>query len=161
CRRIRAHGDIAIIMLTARGEGSDRVTGLDLGADDYVAKPFNPRELLARMGAVVRRAGARRGPAADDTGRRIEVGSLGGDTAAHRVTLDGQDVPVTSFELRLLAVLAGRAGQTVSREELARGVEPRGESYDPSVDRSLDVHISHLRHKLGDHAREPTRIRTV
>ncbi len=156
CRRIRASHDVALVMLTARGDDADRVTGLDLGADDYVPKPFNPRELLARMRAVVRRAVPKGAPP-----ERIEVGDLSLDVPGHTATLGGRELSLTSFELRVLVVLARRAGQTVTREELASEVLAKGEPYDPSVDRSLDVHVSHLRQKLGDEAREPRRIRTV
>ena len=160
CRRVRARFDVPIVMLTARGEDTDRVVGLELGADDYVPKPFNPRELLARMRAVLRRA--RRpasGPGA--TADRVEVGDLVVDVPAHKATLDGKEMQLTSFEFRVLVALARRAGETVTREELASVVLPKGGRYDPSVDRSLDVHVSHLRHKLGDEAKEPRRIRTV
>jgi DNA-binding response OmpR family regulator len=142
-------------MLTARGEDTDRVVGLELGADDYVPKPFNPRELLARMRAVLRRA---RPKAPSD---RIEVGDLVVDVPAHRASRAGQELALTSFEFRVLVVLARRAGETVTREELAGAVLPKGDRYDPSVDRTLDVHVSHLRHKLGDAGREPRVIRTV
>lgn len=155
CRRIRATLDVPVVMLTARGEDSDRVAGLELGADDYVPKPFNPRELLARMRAVLRRAGSRAAPAGD----RVEVGDLVVDAAAHKAQLGGVELALTSFELRVLVVLARRAGETVTREELAAAVLPRGGAYDPSVDRSLDVHVSHLRHKLGESGQK--RIRTV
>jgi DNA-binding response OmpR family regulator len=156
CRRIRAKHDVPIVMLTARGEDTDRVVGLEIGADDYVPKPFNPRELLARMRAVLRRA--RPKSTAPD---RIEVGDLVVDVPAHKAELEGREIQLTSFEFRVLVVLARRAGETVTREELAGAVLPKGDKYDPSVDRSLDVHVSHLRHKLGDEAREPRRIRTV
>jgi DNA-binding response OmpR family regulator len=155
CRRIRGAYDVPVVMLTARGDDTDRVVGLDLGADDYVPKPFNPRELLARMHAVLRRA--RPAGVAD----RVEVGDLSIDVPAHKATLGGRELQLTSFELRVLVALARRAGETVTREELANLVLPKGGKYDPSVDRSLDVHVSHLRHKLGDDAREPKRIRTV
>jgi DNA-binding response OmpR family regulator len=159
CRRVRAKHDIPIIMLTARGEDTDRVVGLEIGADDYVPKPFNPRELLARMRAVLRRAR----PAAAQPTERLEVGDLVVDVPAHTATLGGRELQLTSFEFRVLVALARRAGETVTREELAEAVLPpkAGAGYDPSVDRSLDVHVSHLRHKLGDEAREPKRIRTV
>jgi DNA-binding response OmpR family regulator len=157
CRRIRARHDVPVIMLTARGEDTDRVVGLELGADDYVPKPFNPRELLARMRAVVRRA--RPGPAPSTD--RVEVGDLRVDVPAHKASLAGKELQLTSFEFRVLVVLSRRAGETVTREELAGAVLPKGGPYDPSVDRSLDVHVSHLRQKLGDDAREPRRIRTV
>jgi DNA-binding response OmpR family regulator len=156
CRRIRSTHDVPIVMLTARGEDGDRVKGLDIGADDYVPKPFNPRELLARMHAVLRRAQPRTPPAPAD---RIEVGDLFVDAAGHSAQLGGVDLALTSFELRVLVVLARRAGETVTREELASAVLPKGGTYDPSVDRSLDVHVSHLRHKLGESGSK--RIRTV
>jgi DNA-binding response OmpR family regulator len=155
CRRIRGAYDVPVVMLTARGDDTDRVVGLELGADDYVPKPFNPRELLARMRAVLRRA--RPSVSAD----RVEVGDLSIDVPAHKATLGGRELQLTSFELRVLVALARRAGETVTREELANLVLPKGAKYDPSVDRSLDVHVSHLRHKLSDDAREPKRIRTV
>ena len=157
CRRIRARHDVPIVMLTARGEDTDRVVGLEIGADDYVPKPFNPRELLARMRAVLRRAR----PAAGSRDDRVEVGDLAVDVPAHTATLGGRELQLTSFEFRVLVALARRAGETVTREELAGAVLPKGGRYDPSVDRSLDVHVSHLRHKLGDDAKEPRRIRTV
>ncbi|MGO8998781.1 MAG: response regulator [Polyangiaceae bacterium] len=153
CRRIRRKHDVPIVMLTARGDDTDRIVGLELGADDYLPKPFNPRELLARVRAVMRRA--RPGAVSE----RLTVGTLDVDVPGHRVTVSGKEVSLTSFELRLLIALARRAGETVPREELASAL--KGGDYDPSVDRSLDVHVSHLRQKLGDDAREPKMIRTV
>lgn len=154
CRRLRASHDVPIIMLTARGDDLDRIVGLELGADDYVPKPANPRELLARMRAVLRRA---RGASAPP--ERIQVGGLALDVAAQEVRIDGRAIALTSYEFRLLLALARRAGETVPREELAAAV--RGDTYDASVDRSLDVHVSHLRQKLEDDPRDPRRIRTV
>ncbi len=153
CRRIRRKHEVPIVMLTARGDDTDRIVGLELGADDYVAKPFNPRELLARVRAVMRRA--RPGAVAE----RLSAGAIEIDVPAHKVTLDGREITLTSFEFRLLVVLARRVGETVPREDLATAL--KGGVYDPSVDRSLDVHISHLRQKLEDDSREPRRIRTV
>ncbi|HEY2511628.1 MAG TPA: response regulator transcription factor [Polyangiaceae bacterium] len=153
CRRIRRKHDIPIVMLTARGDDTDRIVGLELGADDYVPKPFNPRELLARVRAVMRRAR----PGA--VNEKLVVGALELDVPGHRVTVESKDVSLTSFEFRLLVLLARRAGETVPREELASAL--KGGGYDPSVDRSLDVHVSHLRQKLGDDARESKMIRTV
>jgi DNA-binding response OmpR family regulator len=153
CRRIRRKHEVPIVMLTARGEDTDRIVGLELGADDYVPKPFNPRELLARVRAVMRRA--RPGAVSE----RLAVGDIEIDVPAHKATLGGKDVTLTSFEFRLLVALARRAGETVPREDLAGAL--KGGAYDPSVDRSLDVHVSHLRQKLEDDAREPKRIRTV
>jgi len=154
CRRVRRSREIPIVMLTARGDDADRIVGLDTGADDYVPKPFNPRELLARMRAVLRR-----GRPVVGSHEVLRVGALEIDVAAHRATLDGRELPLTSFELGVLVAIARRAGDTVPREELARAV--KGGEYDPSVDRSLDVHVSHLRQKLGDDAREPRTIVTV
>jgi DNA-binding response OmpR family regulator len=168
CRRIRARHSIPIVMLTARGDDTDRVVGLELGADDYVPKPFNPRELLARMRAVLRRVQAAPAPPPEpaEASGPIVVGDLTLDVPAHTATLAGRELQLTSFEFRVLVVLARRAGEPVTREELATAVLPRrgpegGGPYDPSVDRSLDVHVSHLRQKLGDGPREPKRIRTV
>lgn len=154
CQRIRESSDVPIIMLTARGDDDDRIVGLDLGADDYVPKPFNPRELLSRLRAVLRRTKAM------EVASRLVVGDLVIDVPAQKVSLGGEsDLALTSFEFRLLVELARRAGRIVRRSELATALD-FGE-YDPSVDRSLDVHISHLRSKLQDDARDPKRIRTV
>jgi DNA-binding response OmpR family regulator len=153
CKRIRETSTMPIIMLTARGNDDDRIVGLDLGADDYVPKPFNPRELLARLRAVLRRTKP------EGEGQRIVVGDLVIDVPAQKVSLGNGDLMLTSFEFRLLVALARRAGDIVRRSELATALEFG--TYDPSVDRSLDVHISHLRSKLQDDARDPKRIRTV
>jgi DNA-binding response OmpR family regulator len=156
-------------MLTARGDDADRIVGLDIGADDYVPKPFNPRELLARMRAVLRRArpGAVSDAPAKAAREKIVVGPLEIDHAARVVKKDGAEVTLTSFEYRILLVLARRAGETVTREELATEVrEPaqakgKEHAYDPSVDRSLDVHVSRLRQKLEEDPKEPRLIKTV
>jgi DNA-binding response OmpR family regulator len=154
CQRIRERSQVPIIMLTARGDDDDRIVGLDLGADDYVPKPFNPRELLSRLRAVLRRS-----KSDTDVQSRIVIGDLVIDVPAQKVSLGAGDLMLTSFEFRLLVALARRAGDIVRRSELATALD-FGE-YDPSVDRSLDVHISHLRSKLQDDARDPKRIRTV
>jgi DNA-binding response OmpR family regulator len=169
CRRIRAGYDVPVVMLTARGDDADRIVGLELGADDYVPKPFNPRELLARMRAVLRRA--RPGAASEEGLRvareRLTVGPLEIDHGARVVKKGGVEVSLTSFEYRILVVLARRAGETVTREELASEVrEPsqgkaKEATYDPSVDRSLDVHVSRLRQKLEEDPKEPRLIKTV
>ncbi len=154
CREIRARSDVPIVVLTARGEEADRVMGLELGADDYLAKPFSPRELLARIRAVVRRAKGRAGPARD----LVRVGALVVDPAARRVTLRGREVPLTGYEFALLEALARRAGRVLSREqlmELARG------SADEAFDRTVDVHVSRLRQKLGDDPKRPRLIKTI
>jgi two-component system response regulator RstA len=154
CQRLRERSDVPIIMITARGEEADRVLGLELGADDYVAKPFSPRELLARIRALVRRAQGRVGPRL----RVITVGDLSLDPGARQATLAGQLLDLTSYEFALLYALAERAGRVLSREQL---MTLAGGSAEESFDRSVDVHISRLRQKLGDDPRQPTRIRTV
>jgi len=164
CRRMRASYEIPIVMLTARGDDADRIVGLELGADDYVPKPFNPRELLARVRAVLRRA--KPASVAKVELGRIVVGPLEIDVGARTVHRSAVPVPVTSYEFRILVELAKRAGETVTREELASLVrEPTkakgGGAYDPSVDRSLDVHVSRLRQKLEDDPKEPRFIKTV
>lgn len=168
CRRIRATHDVPVVMLTARGDDADRIAGLELGADDYVPKPFNPRELLARIRAVLRRAKPslpRAAASAGDAGV-LGVGPIEIDQAALVVRRGGQEVALTSFEFRILVALAKRAGETVTREELASAVkEPAAKGktapYDPSVDRSLDVHVSRLRQKLEDDPKDPRFIKTV
>jgi two-component system OmpR family response regulator len=146
CRELRERSDVPVILLTARGEEADRVMGLEIGADDYLPKPFSSRELLARIGAVVRRARGKVGPGK----KTVKVGELLVDTSAHRATLRGRELPLTSYEFSILRVLAERAGRVLSREqlmELAKG------SADESFDRSIDVHVSRLRQKLGDDSR--------
>jgi len=154
CRRIRAHSDIPILMLTARGEETDRVVGLELGADDYLAKPFSPRELLARLRAVLRRRGGRLagGPPPLHFGR-LEV-----DRGAREVRLDGREVALTSYQFDLLAALAEHAGRVLSRErlmDLVKGAELE------AFDRSIDVHISRIRAAIEDDPKHPRRIITV
>jgi DNA-binding response OmpR family regulator len=154
CREIRARSDVPIIVLTARGEEADRVMGLETGADDYLAKPFAPRELLARMRAVTRRARGQAGPAL----RPVRVGPLLVDPAARQATLRGRELPLTAYEFALLRALAERAGRVLSREqlmELARGTA------EEAFDRSIDVHVSRLRQKLGDDPRRPRLLKTV
>jgi DNA-binding response OmpR family regulator len=154
CRELRARSDVPIIVLTARGEEADRVMGLELGADDYLAKPFSPRELLARIRAVTRRAKGRAGPARDT----VKVGGLVVDPSARRVTLDGREVVLTGHEFSLLEALARRAGRVLSREQL---LELAGGSAEEAFDRSIDVHVSRLRQKLGDDPKRPRLIKTV
>ncbi len=152
CREIRAEHDVPIVMLTARGEVADRVVGLELGADDYVPKPFEPRELVARIESVLRRYAAR-GPrdALTCEGLRLEV-------ETRRVVLDGADVELTTMEFELLRVLMASRGRVMSRDRLIEKL--RG--FDADVyDRSIDMLVSRLRHKLGDDARSPRFIKTV
>jgi DNA-binding response OmpR family regulator len=154
CREVRARSDVPIVVLTARGEEADRVMGLELGADDYLAKPFSPRELLARIRAVVRRARGRAGPARDV----VRVGSLVVDPGARRVALAGREIALTGHEFALLEALARRAGRVLSREQL---MELAGGSAEEAFDRSVDVHVSRLRQKLGDDPKRPRLIKTV
>ena len=154
CREVRSRSDVPILVLTARGEEADRVMGLELGADDYLPKPFSPRELLARIRAVVRRAKGRAGP----SHAPVRVGGLALDPSARRVTLDGKEIPLTGYEFALLEALARRPGRVLTREqlmELARG------SAEEAFDRSIDVHVSRLRQKLGDDPKRPRLIKTV
>ena len=154
CRRVRERSDVPIIMITARGEEADRVLGLELGADDYVPKPFSARELLARIHAVLRRVRGQSGPHHEI----VTVGDLVLDPGAHRATMAGQPLPLTSYEFALLYALAERAGRVLGRETL---MELAGRGGDESFDRSIDVHVSRLRRKLGDDPHQPTLIRTV
>jgi two-component system, OmpR family, phosphate regulon response regulator OmpR len=155
CRRIRAAPEWAglpVLMLTARGEDVDKIVGLELGADDYLAKPFNPRELLARIRAVLRR-GSGGGPRA-----RFTAGGLVVDYDAREVTLDGRRVTLTHHEFELLATLARAGGRVLSREQLMDAM--RGQEYE-AFDRSIDVHVSKLRAKLEKDPRAPRYIKTV
>jgi len=154
CRELRARSDVPILVLTARGEEADRVMGLETGADDYLAKPFAPRELLARIRAVTRRARGQAGPVQ----RQVAVGPLRIDPGARRATLRGKELPLTGYEFALLKALAERAGRVLSREqlmELARGTA------EEAFDRSIDVHVSRLRAKLGDDPKRPRLLKTV
>lgn len=151
CADLRAFSHVPVLMLTARGDPDDRVNGLSVGADDYLAKPFDPRELVARIHAILRRT-------RDRPADRLGAGALELDLAARTVLLEGVPVELTTTEFELLRVLVANAGQVVPRErmmELARGAEFA------SFDRSVDVHVSHIRRKLGDHPRRPRWIKTV
>lgn len=151
CRRLRPAFSGPVLMLTARGDEIDQVVGLEMGADDYVAKPVSPRLLLARIRALLRRG-------APVEASRVECGSLVVDLGARSATIDGEAVDLTSSEFDLLWVLATHAGRPVSREELVR--ELRGIQYD-GVDRSIDVRVSQLRRKLATDPRHSDRIKTV
>jgi DNA-binding response OmpR family regulator len=156
CRRIRASPDgatVPLLMLTARGEDVDRIVGLELGADDYLAKPFNPRELLARIRAILRRASA---PAQES--RRLRVRGLLIDLDAREVMAGGRRIGLTSYEFDLLALLARAAGRVLSREQILDAL--KGQDYE-SFDRSIDVHVSKLRAKLERNPRDPRLIKTV
>jgi DNA-binding response OmpR family regulator len=156
CRRIRALPDRAqtpILMLTAKGDDVDKIVGLELGADDYLAKPFNPRELLARVRAILRRA-----QPAGEAHQLFNAAGLTIDFDAREVTVEGRRQVLTHFEFELLATLARAAGRVLSREHLMDAL--KGEEFE-SFDRSIDVHISKLRAKLESNPKEPRYIRTV
>ena len=138
CRALLADGDAAIIMMTARSTEDDKLTGLDLGADDYVTKPFSPRELMARVRAVLRRV------VEDDV---IEVSGIVIDRAQREIRVKNEAITVTPTEYRVLETLARAAGRTFTRQELVE--RALGDDYD-GLDRTVDVHIMNLRRKLGD-----------
>jgi two-component system response regulator RegX3 len=150
CRELRAAGDVPIIMVTARGDETDRVIGLELGADDYIVKPFGFRELVARIRAVSRRVQ----PRADNGGQQLVVGPLHLDRRTRRVHLDDHEIELTPKEFDVLATLMDEPGVVVSRRRLAEEV---WDSAWYSHSRTLDVHVGALRRKLGD----PTWIETV
>ncbi len=153
CRIVRASSEIPILMLTAKGEETDRVVGLELGADDYLTKPFSPRELLARLRAITRRN--RRSPAAVEI---LRFGSLEVDLAAREARIRGEARTMTSHQFSLLAELARRAGRVMSREQIMEAV--RGEELE-AFDRSIDVHVSRIRAAIEDDPKKPRRIVTV
>ena len=153
CRRIRAGSDVPVLMLTARGEDEDRIVGLELGADDYLPKPFNPRELLARLRAILRRrlsAGSRTAP--------LRFGRLEIDRDARAVRVDGEERPLTGYQFDLLRVLAESAGRVLGRESL---MEKAGRDAGEAFDRSIDVHVSRIRAAIEDDPRKPRRLLTV
>ena len=152
CRRIRAKSNIPVIMLTARGDETDRVVGLEIGADDYVPKPFSPRELVARLRAVLRRAQP------DGASEQLRVGEIEIEVASRHATVEGRALELTGIEFDILLALARRAGRVVPRQAL---LEQAGRGDVAVSDRTVDVHISHLRQKLGDDPRSPRRIKTV
>jgi DNA-binding response OmpR family regulator len=158
CRQVRALGAplraIPLVMLTAKGDAFDRVIGLEIGADDYLPKPFEPRELLARLRAVLRRPPLASQPEV----QVLRFGRLEIDPGARAVRLDGQPCSLTGYQFDLLLALAERAGRVLSREQLIDAV--KGEAFDP-FDRSIDVHIGRLRVAIEDDVKQPRRIVTV
>jgi len=152
CKQIRAESTIPLLMLTARGDPLDRVVGLELGADDYLPKPFEPRELLARLRAILRRS---RDTAPADV---LRFGRLEIDRAARQVRIDGGEKPLTGFQYTLLLALAERAGRVLSRDALMDLT--RGSALE-EFDRSIDVHISRIRAAIEDDPKKPRRILTV
>jgi two-component system, OmpR family, phosphate regulon response regulator OmpR len=154
CRAIRARWRTPILMLTGRGEETDRIVGLEIGADDYLPKPFNPRELQARLRAILRRS--RAAAPADDAPMRF--GRLEIDRGSRMVRLDGEEKALTSHQFDLLAALAENAGRVLDRERLLDLV--KGETLE-AFDRSIDVHISRIRAAIEDDPKHPRRILTV
>jgi DNA-binding response OmpR family regulator len=156
CRQVRARSDVPILMLTARGDATDRVVGLELGADDYLPKPFDPRELLARLGAILRRTRATTAPAG--AAAPLRVGRLTIDRQRREVRVDGRLCELTGRQFDLLLLLAERAGRVQSREQI---MEALGREGWDSVDRSIDVHVSRIRNAIEDDPRRPRFVRTV
>jgi two-component system phosphate regulon response regulator OmpR len=154
CRQLRTTSDTPILMLTGRGDALDRIVGLEIGADDYVPKPFEPRELLARLRAILRRRASGK-PVAE---RPLHFGRLEIDTAARAVRVDGKPCDLTSYQFDLLVTLANKAGRVLSRDVLMDLV--KGEHLD-AFDRSIDVHISRIRAAIEDDPKKPRRVITV
>jgi two-component system response regulator CpxR len=158
-RRIRERSWVPILMLTARGDDVDRIVGLEMGADDYLPKPFNPREMVARIRAIQRRADAGSARSAEARNRSVlAVGDVVLDPSIRTVEREGQTVQLTSAEFSLLEALLTRAGEVVAREELSQRALGRPLS---ALDRSIDVHVSSLRRKLGSTVGGVERIQTV
>ncbi|MYM74438.1 response regulator [Duganella sp. FT134W] len=167
CRQLRATSDVPVLMLTARGDAIDRIVGLEIGADDYLPKPFEPRELLARLRAILRRrvdvrhldtppgAGLRAQPGQDEF---LRFGRLEVDPAAHAARLDGVPCELTAYQFDLLLVLAKHAGRVLSRDALMDLL--KGEPLE-AFDRSIDVHMSRIRAAVEDDPKKPRRIITV
>jgi len=152
CRRIRARSQTPILMLTARGDAMDRIVGLEIGADDYLPKPFEPREMLARLRAILRRRG--RGEHSEVLGfGRLEI-----DVGARIARLDGEARELTSYQFSLLLTLAQHSGRVMSRDAIMEAM--KNEKFD-AFDRSIDVHISRIRAAIEDDPKKPRRIITV
>lgn len=154
CKRIRERSNIPVLMLTARGDETDRIVGLEIGADDYLAKPFSPRELLARLRAVLRRTQ----PTGPTSHRSLRFGRLEIDRDARVVAIEGERRRLTSHQFELLLVLAENAGRVLSRDQLMQNL--RGHSAD-AFDRSIDIHVSRIRAAIEDDPKNPRRLLTV
>lgn len=157
-RRLRAQSQIPVLMLTARGEETDRIVGLEMGADDYLPKTFSTRELLARLRAVTRRSSVSVSKSRPGGGGEIIIGRLAIDPAACHVALAGQPVDLTPIEYKILHCLARAKGQVLDRDQILNEAAGRGQEV---YERSLDMHISSIRKKLGDNASQPEFIKTV
>ncbi|MFM7025437.1 MAG: response regulator transcription factor [Limnohabitans sp.] len=158
CQRIRAlpgaSGQVPVLMLTAKGDPMDRIIGLEMGADDYLPKPFEPRELLARIRAILRR----RGNGAEQGTQTLQFGSLDIDRDARRVSVHGEPCELTSYQFDLLVALAERAGRVLTRDQIMEAV--RGRELE-AFDRSIDVHMGRIRAAIEDDVKNPKRILTV
>jgi DNA-binding response OmpR family regulator len=153
CRTIRRESNVPIIMLTARVEETDRLIGLEIGADDYITKPFSPREVVARVRTVLRRS-----TLPPEQSALIAIGALSIDPLKHEVQLHGRAIDLTPSEFNILLIMAAQPGRAFSRMDLLDAAQ--GEAYE-GYERSIDVHIKNLRQKLGDEPRDPTYILTV
>jgi two-component system, OmpR family, response regulator len=159
CRNLRARSDIPIIMLTARGEETDRIIGLEMGADDYLPKPFSARELLARIKVILRRARSLPENLRPEEARHLRFAGRVLDTAhRHLVSAEGVVVPLSGAEYRLLRIFLNHPNRVLNRDQLVDLTQ--GKAADP-LDRSIDVQVSRLRHRLGDDPRDPALIKTV
>ena len=159
CRKLRAETDAPVIMLTARGEETDRIVGLEMGADDYLAKPFSPRELLARIKSVLRRYRSLPRNLRADEARSVRFAGWTLDTVArHLVSAEGVVTSLSGSEYQLLRVLLGHPNQVLTRDQLM--LLTKGRESDP-LERSIDLQVSRLRHRLGDDLSEPRIIKTV
>ncbi|BDE69230.1 DNA-binding response regulator [Delftia lacustris] len=162
CRRIRAlpgaAAQVPVLMLTAKGDPMDRIIGLEIGADDYLPKPFEPRELLARIRAILRRRGGGEGSAAGQPATALRFGSLEIDRDARSVTVAGQPCELTSYQFDLLVTLAERAGRVLTRDQIMEAV--RGRELE-AFDRSIDVHMGRIRAAIEADPKAPKRILTV
>jgi len=159
CRAVRARSEVPIIMLTARGDDTDRIVGLEVGADDYVPKPFNPRELLARVKSVLRRANSLPPNLRREETRWFKFAGWSLDTMTRNLTApDGVVVPLSSTEFKLLRVLLDHPGRVLTRDQLIELMLSRDAG---PFDRALDVQVSRLRQRLGEDAKDPAIIKTV
>ena len=152
-REIRKHARTPIVILTARGEETDRIVGLELGADDYIVKPFSPREVVARVRAVLRRTGA-----PEDEAQVLRRGTMEIDAPRMRVTIDGSAIDLTATEFQLLSTMARRPGQVFTRGQLLDAV--RGDAFE-GYERAIDAHIKNIRRKIEPNSGKPVFLQTV